>query len=152
VAAVDYVLKPFADDRLRAALARAKTRRDSAVHDSTAAPQRLAQYLAVDPGSATPPRLMRDGRKTLRVDPESIDWVEAHGVYVRLNAQGRPMLVRDGLSDVADRLEQHGFVRIHRSILVNIARIQQIRHRSHGELLRATPRWHRVDPRSDQEG
>jgi two-component system, LytTR family, response regulator len=135
VAAVDYVLKPFADDRLRAALTRAKTRiLESGSRDSSAAIQQLLQHLGGAPRPATPPRLvLRDGGRTLLMDPESIDWVQAYGVYVRLHAQGRHVLVRESLTELADQLEEYGFVRIHRSILVNIGRIREIRHRSHGD-------------------
>jgi two-component system LytT family response regulator len=135
VAAVDYVLKPFADERLRAALTRAKTRiRDSATRASAATLQRLAQELGGAARSQLPSRLMlRDGSRTLLMDPDSIDWVQAQGVYVRLHMQGRHVLVRESLTELSQQLEERGFVRIHRSILVNIARISEIRHRSHGD-------------------
>ncbi|HUF66421.1 MAG TPA: LytTR family DNA-binding domain-containing protein, partial [Gemmatimonadaceae bacterium] len=134
-AAVDYVLKPFADDRLQAALTRAKTRiRSSGIEDATAAIRRLLAHLEGASSAGTQPRLVvRDGGRTLVFDPASIDWVEAQGVYVRLHMQGRHALVRESLAVIERRLEEYGFVRIHRSTLVNIGRIQEIQHRSHGD-------------------
>ncbi len=136
VAAVDYVLKPFGDDRMRAALGRAKERiRSAAGQESFAALEQLMASLAgrAAPPDVAPRLVLRDGARTVVLDPESIDWVQAEGVYVRLHADGRNLLVRESLSDLTHRLSGHGFVRIHRSILVNVGRIREIRHRSHGD-------------------
>ncbi|HUF70062.1 MAG TPA: LytTR family DNA-binding domain-containing protein [Longimicrobiales bacterium] len=134
VAAIDYVLKPFTDERLRTALERAKSRaRGAGLQASADAVRRLLEHL----GAAVPasPRrlVLRDGGRTLLVDPQSIDWVEAEGVYVRLHMLDGNVLVRESLTQLATRLEPHGFIRIHRSVLVNIGRIEEIVLRSHGD-------------------
>lgn len=134
VAAVDYVLKPFSDERLLTALKRAKARLAGAgFRESHAAVQRLLDHIGA-PVPATPPRLMlRDGGRTLLLDPAAIDWIEAQGVYARLHMKQRNVVVRASLAELARRLDEHGFVRIHRSLIVNVARIQEIAHRSHGD-------------------
>lgn len=137
VAAVDYLLKPFSDHRFREALDRAKERaRGPELAEAARALARLAETLdAGEPEPGSPPdRLLVRGRgRTMLVDPEEIDWIEAAGVYVRIHAGGRVRLLRETLNHLEERLAPHGFFRIHRSTLVNLERVAELRHRSHGD-------------------
>jgi DNA-binding LytR/AlgR family response regulator len=69
------------------------------------------------------------GKGRLPLSPNQVDWVSAAGNYVELRAQGRTILHRAPLSHVQAELERHGFVRIHRSILVRRERIARVRPR-----------------------
>jgi two-component system LytT family response regulator len=60
------------------------------------------------------------------LDPREIDWVEAAGDYVTIHAAQKSHLVRDSLRNLEARLENHGFFRIHRSILVKLACIREL--------------------------
>ena len=105
--AVDYVLKPI----------------DPARFARTA--ERVRTLVA---GKATPQRLLlRDGRSILFVEDDEIDWVEADGDYVRVHVRGRAHMVRHTLAAMEQRLERASFARIHRSAIVNVARIRELR-------------------------
>lgn len=67
------------------------------------------------------------------VDVEDIDWIEADGSYVRLHLGDASVLLRRTLSGLADELAGAGFARIHRSAVVSLERIVELRPLSHGE-------------------
>ncbi len=74
------------------------------------------------------------GRVTL-VDPEEVDWIEGAGSYARLHLGGRSHLLRQTLTKLEQDLAPRGFVRIHRSVLVNSNRVRELRPTTHGESL-----------------
>jgi two-component system LytT family response regulator len=130
--AVDYVLKPFDDDRFARALARAKA---AARADRTMA---LAARLSAQAGIAAQPayleRLVVPDREGVRVVPvDEIDWIEAQDYYVELHIGARSYLLRRSLKVLEERLDPRKFARVHRSAIVNVARIQSMRPASHGE-------------------
>lgn len=147
VRAIDYVLKPFKDERLREALVRAK----ATIRAGHAGMQRdqisafLRQKVASpddddpvevddDGGDATDDRLaLRDGSRMHLLDHDDIDWIEAVGSYVRIHAGDRSPLIRATLTSLEERLADRGFFRIHRSAVVNLARVSEARHESHGD-------------------
>src|SRR5438874_3260637 len=132
-AAVDYVLKPFDDERFARALGRAK----AAVRaDRTVA---LAQRHAGERGAAPPgPRYLEritvptgDGVRIVPV--AEIDWIEAQDYYVEVHTGGRGYLLRRTLKQLEERLDPRRFARVHRGAIVNVAFIQVLRRASHGE-------------------
>lgn len=132
--AVDYVLKPFDDDRFARALARAKA---AARADRTLA---LAARLSAELGGspAEPPRYLEriaiPDREGVRVVPiAEIDWIEAQDYYVEVHSGGRGYLLRRSLKQLEERLDPRLFARVHRSAIVNVARIQSLRPATHGE-------------------
>lgn len=150
--AVDYLLKPFSDDRFRAALGRAA--RHARVGGAEEAVRRLESLLAdvrgrlrgagSAPISATGTSRYLDrvvlksrGRvRFLRV--EEIVWIEADGVYVRLHtaqhtAQRTAHLHRALLGEFEAALDPRRFVRIHRSAVVNLDFVDELQADSHGE-------------------
>lgn len=70
---------------------------------------------------------IKEGGRTTYLDPAEIAWIEAAGNYVELHANGRTHLARAALSSIEARLAGRGFARIHRSRLVNRARIRAIK-------------------------
>jgi two-component system, LytTR family, response regulator len=132
--ALDYLLKPFSDERFEAAMARVKSRLDERnlkefgqrvmkmVSAAPAAPERRLDRLVVKSGGTT--RFIR------AVD---IDWIEAAGVYVTLHVGGKELLYRAALNDLAEKLDPRRFVRVHRSALINIESVLQLEPISHGE-------------------
>lgn len=107
VAAVDYLLKPFDRRRFDQAIERAKKN----------APRDLR--------AAFFPVRKRD--RTVIVPVREIDWIAAEGKYVRLHAGEQSHLVRDTIAAVEERLDGRHFVRIHRSTIVNLRRVAEIR-------------------------
>jgi len=95
-----------------------------------------AGYAHVRPLAASCGRIgvrVRDRVLVLRID--EIDWVEAEHDYVSLHTGPNSWLARDTLARVEARFSQSGFVRIHRSILVNASRVRELRPVSRGEFV-----------------
>ena len=130
--ALDYVLKPFGEARVEQALARARTcvRGDAARGEQW---ERLAGFLgaAGRPAGARCLFVKRDDR-VLVLQPADIDWVESDGDYVRIHTASAAHFTRMKLADLERRLAPEGFVRIHRSRLVNLAQVAEFRPLSRG--------------------
>lgn len=135
VHAVDYVVKPFADDRVRKALRRARAR---IVQDGGRSLEHRLEALLADVAAlhaspdGEPPRgfarriLVRRGKRQWFVPVETVDWFESKGNYVRLHVGTDTHLVRSGLGALEQRLDPACFVRIHRGTIVNVDRIAEI--------------------------
>jgi two-component system, LytTR family, response regulator len=125
VEAVDYLLKPFDDQRFAQALQRAKERVRQ-VRAKTLA-QELAATLAPSAPAASPRvLLLKDGARSMFLREDEIDWIEAQDYYVEIHAAGTAHLHREPLRDLEARLDPKRFVRIHRSAIVRIDRIREL--------------------------
>jgi two-component system, LytTR family, response regulator len=132
--ALDYLLKPFSDERFEATMARAKARLDERSIGEFG--QRVMKMAAAVPPGAERrlDRLVVKSAGTTRfIRVVDIDWIEAAGVYVTLHVGGKELLYRAALNDLAERLDPRRFVRVHRSALINIESILQLEPMSHGE-------------------
>jgi two-component system LytT family response regulator len=127
VQAVDYVLKPVVEPRLRDAVRRAVERiRGAGTRDTSRELARLLDRLSQPvPASALRLPIRRDGSVTF-VRADEIDWLEADGDYVRIHAGKATHVVRDTIAEVTSRLPAERFVRVHRSIVVNTERIREV--------------------------
>ena len=131
--ALDYLLKPFSDERFEAALSRAKLRlRERGASEFG---QRMMKMLSSAPQALRPlDRLVvKSAGCTRFVRVAEIDWIEAAGVYVNLHVAGQQLLYRAALQELSERLDARRFVRVHRSAIVNIESIVQLEPISHGE-------------------
>jgi two-component system LytT family response regulator len=126
VEAVDYLLKPFDDQRFALALARAKER--ARQHRTKTLAQALAPTLAPSVRVIGAPRtvLVKDGARSMFLREDEIDWIEAQDYYVEIHAAGAAHLHREPLRDLEARLDPKRFVRVHRSAIVQIDRIRQL--------------------------
>jgi two-component system LytT family response regulator len=132
--ALDYLLKPFGQERVQKALERARTFLEGNAKKSFQ--DHLAGLLRATEASRHTARvLVRNGNRVLVVGPAEIDWVEAYGDYVRLHVSQQVHLLRSTLIDMEQRLKPEGFARIHRSRLVNLERIKELITVSPTELL-----------------
>ena len=130
VHAVDYLLKPFTAERFRTALARARER--IAARAGQQAVANLAAALHNRPASiARVP--VRVGTRTLFIDVRGIDWLDAADNYVRLHAGGKEYLARETLASLEAQLDPERFARIHRSAIVQIDRVVELRPTTHGD-------------------
>lgn len=133
VNAVDYLLKPFDLDRFAAALARAEARLARGSR-ATLDPELRALLTTLKAQRPYPERfLVRAAKHLYFVKAADIDWVDGASNYVRLHIGGRAHLVRDTLKAIAAKLPPDRFVRIHRSVVVNIDRIERLEPNGHGE-------------------
>jgi len=122
--AVDYLLKPFGAERVQKALGRA---RDFLAGGSRRKLERQYDHLlrATSATQESPCILVKKRERVLVLRPEDIDFVEAYGDYVRLRVGTETHLLRGTLSDMERKLKAQGFVRIHRSRLVNWQRVRE---------------------------
>lgn len=141
--AVDYVVKPFSDDRFHQAMERAKRRvRGDSLEGTERAVDRLLAHLAKQPEPAVPtapaapaaPTAGKDAPFVLKVDGEhhfvnqaDIRWIEAQGDYIRVHTTQRNLLTRMTLTHALEQLSPARFVRIHKSCVVNIAYVRRLK-------------------------
>jgi two-component system LytT family response regulator len=130
--AIDYLLKPFSDERFESAMVRARARVNERATPAWGA--RLLQMVSDATSQRPLDRLVvKVNGATRFLRTAEIDRIEAAGVYVTLHADAREFLYRASLTEMAVRLDPRLFVRIHRSTLVNIDRIEYLAPISHGE-------------------
>jgi two-component system LytT family response regulator len=138
VNALDYLLKPIDDERFDIAFKRA---RESLTRDRDSD---FGRRLAAVIGDATPGRdglaasrpdriVVRSGGRVVFVKISEIDWVEAAGDYVTLHVGKKSWLLRETISEIERKLEPNGFTRIHRSTVVNLERVGEMRALDNGE-------------------
>lgn len=130
VHAADYLLKPFTDARFEDALARVKDRirgaRPASSPDVASIP---------DPPREFTKRFMVSTRGRIRfVKAEAIDWIEAADYYARLHAGASSYLIRLSMNELEATLDPDAFVRVHRSAIVNVDRVREMRSSSNNEL------------------
>jgi two-component system, LytTR family, response regulator len=124
--AVDYLLKPFDDERFRTALARVRGRLQSgsAAAERAAVNALLAELRGTSSG---PDRLaVREQGHIVLVPVDEIDWIEAADNYVRLHRGRQYHLLRESLARLEETLDRRRFARIHRSAMVNLARVKAL--------------------------
>jgi two-component system, LytTR family, response regulator len=138
VHALDYLLKPVNEERFDAAVARV---REAMSHATDKAIVERVRQAAADVQVVTSPSMalavdrlpIKANGRILVVRLADIDWIEADGDYVSVHVGGKTWLMRETIAAVELRLALSGFVRIHRSILVNAERVKELRPRDKGE-------------------
>ncbi|HSF20229.1 MAG TPA: LytTR family DNA-binding domain-containing protein [Vicinamibacteria bacterium] len=129
VQALDYLLKPFSDERFEAALARARQRLAS--REREALGERLLSLVEGDRAARSERFLervvIRKPGRILFLDVAAIEWIEAAGVYVTVHEGGREHLLRESLGALETKLDPSRFARIHRSTLVALDRVKELR-------------------------
>lgn len=139
VRALDYLLKPIDDERFDIALQRA---REALARDrDSGLGRRLAGVLGEvaarennkEATNGSNRIVVRSGGRVVFVKPAELDWVEAAGDYVMLHVGKKSWLLRESVTAMANKLEPSGFMRIHRSTIVNLERIAEMRALDNGE-------------------
>jgi two-component system, LytTR family, response regulator len=145
--ALDYLLKPFDDERFEKTLgwARAQLEREqfrqlseqmcALLEDHQARPKSGAGKRSVVPAGPGPLSrlIVKSSGRVFFIRTEEIDWIEAEGYYARLHVGGKSHLLRETLANLESQLDQNRFLRIHRSTIVNLERIRELQTQSHGE-------------------
>ncbi len=128
--AVDYVLKPFTDERVKEAVEfacrRTASERAAKLVDLMPHLQALSRQYSSKIG-------IKSNGRLLFIDPRDVVVVQAEGNYVLLQQEKGSHLLRESISTIAEKLKPYGFVRIHRSVLVNASFVQEIRPCATGE-------------------
>lgn len=132
--ALDYLLKPFDDERFYRALRRgAQAGRERRAGDW---PARLGGMLEARDSTTWRRRLaVRSDGRTSFVPVEEVDWIEAAGSALRLHAGRAVHTIRGPLAALAARLDPQRFVRVHRSTIVNVERVAGVEPWFHGDAI-----------------
>jgi len=148
--AVDYLLKPVDESRFAAAVehirelheqCKAASQRDRLVElladvsgsGEIDAEELLAKGKAALPGGPAPVLPIREGRETIRLEMTAIDWIDAAGDYMCIHAGTRTHILRGTMKELEDVLDPRLFQRVHRSTIVNLARVKTLRAHMNGE-------------------
>jgi len=133
VSAVDYLLKPFKQPRLRKAMERARTQLRAEKGNKTD-PQLTTLLSQWREGAGGGPRvLVKSPDRILFLKPEEIDHIEACGNYVVLHVGKDKHIVRETMTAMEARLVNSGFMRINRSVILNLSRIKELQPIAAGE-------------------
>lgn len=130
---IDYLLKPYSNDRFYKALNKAKKIIQHRQMNAFQAPlQDLLQFY-----KQQQPYRKRLSVKTkdriLLINIKDIDWLKAAGAYVEISVQQRKYLIQDSLKNLETQLNPQAFVRIHRSTMINLERIHSLEPWFNGE-------------------
>jgi two-component system LytT family response regulator len=141
--ALDYLVKPVNEARFAAALDRVRERMRFAealeltrrIGDLLAAHDRRGESAEVTRTPLVPARRLVVPTATgeLVLDVEEIDWIQAEDYYAAVHARGRRHLIRESLASLAERLDADQFVRVHRSAIVRLDRVREMRAGAGGE-------------------
>jgi len=134
--ALDYLLKPFDQERLHRAVKRAEAELLKA--PDREATHRVLTYISENLGKRSSMErrfVIKAGGRVIFLSFDEIDWVEAAANYVRLSVGEHSYLLREGIGRIAERLDPAQFVRIHRSIIVNVQRIKALEPVNSGEYI-----------------
>ncbi len=149
--ALDYLLKPVDEARLARALDRVRAQWQQ--RQAVAQREQLMAMLAdltgrgeIEPGTPSPAAgtapaarryasmlPIRVGRETIRLDVAAIDWVDAAGDYMCVHAAGQTHVLRATMKELEEMLDPQVFQRVHRSTIVNLARVRSLRPHLNGE-------------------
>ena len=124
--AVDYLLKPFGEERFRRAVSRARQRLES--KSGNYLDESLKRLLdRLKPNNGFLERLIVNHKDRLIIVPiKDVDWVETYGNYLKIHSDGKTHLLRETMNNLVGRMDPEKFLRIHRSTLVNLERIKEL--------------------------
>ena len=128
VHAVDYLLKPINNKLFAESLSRVRQQIQKsrvAVHS-----QQLSKLLedmqAVAPDAEPECLVIRSAGHVHFLRPREIQWVAAEGDYIKIHTESRSHLVRDTMRNMEQRLQEHGFQRVHRSAIINLELVEEL--------------------------
>ena len=124
--AVDYLLKPFTQERLRSAVQRVRQR----LHPNVAIPDESAS----EPAQPYASRIVFKSRgRILFLSVDDIRWIAAEENYVRINTIGESHLLRETMISLESRLDPRMFLRVHRSAIVNLQYVREVKNEADGD-------------------
>jgi two-component system LytT family response regulator len=134
VHALDFLVRPLDPDRFHRAMERIR-RELSKLQHSRMAQQMIRLLQQPRPQDQPDQMVFRVDGRLIFVDLNDIDWIGASANYVRLNAGAESYLVRESIGRLSGRLDRERFVRIHRSVIVNVRRIKELQSCNAGEYI-----------------
>ncbi|MDQ3171648.1 MAG: LytTR family DNA-binding domain-containing protein [Acidobacteriota bacterium] len=141
--ALDYLLKPFTDERFEQVLARARrhardrtlTQLGAKVFDLLGADgaQAVGSAVEAEAQGRRDTILIKEGARTTLIPISDIDWFEAADYYTTVHTAGKARLLRETITSLASTLDPATFVRVHRSAIVNVTRIVELESHAAGD-------------------
>jgi two-component system LytT family response regulator len=146
--AVDYLMKPVEEGRLADALARVRQRltEKRQVQEveklrevlAEVAPQAMTDFAASEDGAPASNRFeklinIKDRGQIFRVDVDSIERIDAAGDYMCIYTADNSLILRETMKDLEKRLDPRNFQRVHRSTIVNLSQVRQVKPHTNGE-------------------
>ena len=147
--ALDYLLKPIDDGRLREAVQRARQALEARsaidhrarlldllcdVTGEAMTLDRALQYPTQEAAGRFPRRLaIKEGAETVCVDIHDVDWIDAAGDYMCVHSEGKTYVLRSTMKRLQEVLDPDIFIRVHRSTIVNSTRVASVRPHINGE-------------------
>jgi two-component system LytT family response regulator len=144
--AIDYLLKPYTDERFHAALDRAirqvraghaeafMTRMQDLLDGAASSPHDAAGTTVATRRSTLDKILVKGAQRVRLIPVDQIRWIEAEGMYVKLHTRDGAAHLHRALLGTLDRsLDSRRFVRVHRSAIVNIDLVDELRQDAHGD-------------------
>ncbi len=134
--ALDYLLKPFDDERLARALKRVEGQVRLARGGGQVEPKLVALLESLHRRERYAARLvLREEGRASFLPVADIDWVEAAGKHVQVHARGTVHTVRESITALEEQLDPRRFVRVHRSAIVNLDRVREVQSWFHGDFV-----------------
>jgi two-component system LytT family response regulator len=140
VHALDYLMKPFTDKRFVEALQKAKTNIE--LREISRLSQSLLTVLRnreeSEPRTARPNAflrrfMIRSGGRVAFIKADTVDWIAADDYYIQLRIAGKAHLLRMSMNELEEKLDPKQFLRIHRSVIVNVDRVKELHQNPNGE-------------------
>lgn len=134
VNALDYLLKPVDSERLGKAVQRAKAHLSQPAQGDDLDSRFRAMLEDIKTGSKFLKRLtIKLTGRTILLPTDEIDWIETYGNYLKVHAGRESHLIRGTMQSLETKLDPEKFVRVHRSVIVNIEKVKEIYPRSNGD-------------------
>ncbi|HEX7857935.1 MAG TPA: LytTR family DNA-binding domain-containing protein [Sphingobium sp.] len=146
--AVDYLMKPVEPQRLADALDRVRQRLGEKRHGAEVerlrevlaevAPEAMEDHMAADESAPASNRFeklinIKDRGQIFRVDVDSIERIDAAGDYMCIYTADNSLILRETMKDLEKRLDPRNFQRVHRSTIVNLSQVRQVKPHTNGE-------------------
>ncbi len=135
--ALDYLLKPFSNERFHETLTRAKQQvrqgKLSTLHQQLLSLLDTSGRPSAADGGYLKRLVIKSGSRVTILGVKDIDWIEADGDYVRVHAGRAWHVLRETMKHLETQFDPVRFVRIHRSTIVNVERIKELQPYFHGE-------------------
>jgi two-component system, LytTR family, response regulator len=140
VHALDYLLKPFTDQRFDEALRQAKNQIE--LKEINRLSQSLVVLLGERGGNDPAPAkrkdfltrfMIRSAGKAAFIKTEDVDWIGADDYYIKLHVGSKSHLLRLSMGDLEEKLDPKRFLRIHRSTIINFDRVKEMQRNANGE-------------------
>lgn len=125
--AIDYLLKPFTPERLQSAVQRVRERLATGEPSQHPSPQKQAQE------QYTTRMVFKSRGRILFLSVEDIRWIEAQENYVRICTGKDSHLLRETIGSLENRLDPNSFLRVHRSAIVNLHHVKEVKNESDGD-------------------